>query len=70
MLFDVLELRRLPKGRDIPVQMPKPFVQSRIPGSDIADVAFEVLHVDWIKADDSRVEPDVCLGNGRAKVIG
>ena len=31
MLLDMLELRRLPEGRHIPIQFPQPLMQRRIP---------------------------------------
>lgn len=69
MLLDMLKLRRLPEGRNIPVQMPEPFMQRRIPGSDIADVAFEMLDVDGVETDDGGVEADICFGDGGAEVV-
>lgn len=44
-------------------------MQRRVPGSDITDVAFEVLDVDGIEADDGRIETDICFRDGCAKVI-
>ena len=61
MLLDVLKHRRPAEGRYIPIQLPDPPVQVRIPGADVADVALEVLDVDGIEADDGRVEPHVGL---------
>lgn len=69
VLLDVLELGRLAESGDIPVKMPQPFVQRRVSGSDITDVAFEVLDVDGVKADNGGVETDVCLRDGFAEVI-
>ena len=31
----------------------------------VADVALEVLHVDWVEADDGCEETDVCFGDVR-----
>lgn len=70
MLLDMFKHRRLPKGRYIPIQFPQPFMQIRITGSYIADIAFEVLHVDGVEADYGCVETDVGFGYGGAEVVG
>lgn len=61
MLLDMFKLRRLPKRRYIPIQMPQPLVQRRVSRSYVADIAFEVLDVDGVEADYGRVEADVCF---------
>lgn len=62
MLLNMFELRRLgPKRRHVPIQLPHPPVQIRVPRPDIADIALEVLDVDGVEADDSRVQADVGL---------
>lgn len=43
--LDVQEVRRLLERRHVPVQVPHPLVQRRIPAPDVPDVALEVLHV-------------------------
>ncbi len=70
VFLDMFELRRLPKSGHIPVQMPQPLVQRRKPGSDVTDVAFEMLDVDGVEADDGRVEADVCFGDVGSEVVG
>ena len=70
MFLDMFELRRFPKRRHIPIQMPQPFMQCRVSGADVADVAFEMLHVDRVEADDGRVETDVGFGDVGAEVVG
>ena len=50
--------------------MPQPFMQSGIAGADIADVAFEMLHVDGVEADYCCVEADIGFGYVRAEVVG
>ena len=70
MPLDMLELRRLPEGLHIPIQIPHPLVNRRIPRSNIADVALEVLHVHGIKADDRRIEAHVGFGDRGAVVEG
>ena len=70
MLLDVLELGRLwSERRHIPVELPEPLVHMRIPGSDVADVAFEVLDVHGVEADDRGEEPDIGFGDGGAVVV-
>ena len=61
MFLDMFKLRRLPKRRHIPIQMPHPLVQRRVSRSYVADIAFEVLDVDGVEADDCCVEADVCF---------
>lgn len=70
MFLDMLKLCRLSKRRFIPIQFPEPAMQRRVPGSDIADVAFEMLDVDGVEADDGCVEADVGFGDGGAEVVG
>jgi len=70
MLLDMLKLRRVPKCRHVPIQVPQPLVQIGVPAADIADVAFEMLDVDWVEADDGGVESDVGFGDGGAVVVG
>ena len=70
MLLDMFKLRRLlPKSGYVPIQMPEPLVQRRVSAPDVPDVAFEMLHVDGIEADDGRVEADVGFGDVGAEVV-
>ena len=55
MFLDMLKVGRLLKARDIPIQMPKPFMYSRIIMTDHLVIRLEVLDVYRIKAGDSRV---------------
>ena len=57
----MLKLRRPTKRLFVPIQLPQPLVQSRVPGPDVADVALEMLHVYNVEADDGRVQSNVCL---------
>lgn len=66
----MLELGRLAKRGHGPVQIPQPFVQIRIPGPDILDVALEMLHVHGVEAHDGRVQPYIGLGDLVAEVEG
>ncbi len=70
MFLDVFKLRRLAKRRYIPIQLSDPTMQRRIPGAYIADVAFEMLDVDGVEADDCCVEADVGFGDVTAEVVG
>lgn len=69
MFFDMFKLRRVAKGGNAPVEIPHPLVQCRIPGSDIANVAFEMLDVDWIEADNGGVETHVGFRDLVSKVV-
>ena len=55
VLLDVLELSRVPERGHIPIQITQPLVKRRISRPDVANVAFEVLHVDGIETDDGCV---------------
>src|SRR3954451_8449702 len=61
MFLYMLKLRCTTKRLFVPIQLPQPLVQSRVPGPDVADVALEVPHVYDVEADDGRVQSDVCL---------
>lgn len=68
VVLDVLELGRLTKGLGVvPVQMPHPLVQGWIAGTNIADVALEVLDIDGVKADDGGEEADISFGDVRRR---
>ena len=70
MPLDVLKLRRLPEGRDIPIQAPDPAMQRRVSRPDIPQIALEMLHVHGVEADDGRVQAHVRFGDVRAEVVG
>ena len=70
MLLDMLKLGRAPERLDIPIQIPQPLVQRRVPGANVPDVALEMLHVHGVEADDGRVQADVGFGDGRTEVKG
>lgn len=63
VLFDMFELGAILERRDVPIQVPEPFVQRWVSGADVSDVAFEVLHVDHVESDDSGIQPYICLGD-------
>jgi uncharacterized protein YqfA (UPF0365 family) len=50
--LDMLKLCSVLERRVVPVQVAHPAVQSRVTGSNVADVTLEVLHVDGIETDD------------------
>ena len=70
MLLDMLKLRRLPKSRHIPIKIPQPFVNRRIPTSYIFDITLEMLNVNWIKPYNCGVQADVGFGDVLAKIVG
>ena len=70
MPLDMFKLRRLPETWLIPIQIPHPLVNRRIPAPDVPDVALEVLDIHGIEADDRRIEAHVGFGDGRAVVVG
>ena len=70
MLLDMLKLRRLPKSRHIPIQIPQPLVNRRIPASYISHITLEMLHVYRIEPYDRGVQADVGFGDMFSKVVG
>jgi len=62
MLLDMLEVGRILERGVVPVKVPQPLVDLRVPVADSPSVALEVTVVDGIEPHDCRVEPDVCLG--------
>ena len=45
VLFDMREFRSVVECRNVPVQIPKPFVNRWISATNITNIAFEMLHV-------------------------
>ena len=70
MLLNMFKLRRLIERRHIPIQFPQPFMQRRVPGPDVPDVALEMLHVHGIEAHDGGVQSDVGFGDVGPEIIG
>lgn len=70
MFLDMFKLSRVLEGREIPIQMLEPLVERGVSGANVADIAFEVLDVDGIEADDCGVEADVgfCWEGGGEEV--
>jgi len=67
--LDVCEIGRFAKSWVLPVQVSDPFVQSRISTSNIPEIGLEVLDVDRVEADDSRIQPNIRLRNLLPKII-
>lgn len=69
MPLDMRKIRRIPKRRYIPVEMPHPSMQRGIPTADITDVALEVLDIHDVETNNSRVQADVGFGQAVAEVV-
>jgi hypothetical protein len=69
ILFDMSKVSRLLEPRHIPVQILQPLIQQWIIVSYCAKVALEVLHINRIKPDQRRVEPEIELSNLRPQDI-
>lgn len=69
VIFDVLELRCLAKRWNIPIEMSQPSMQSWIAGSDVADVALEVLHIDWVEANNSGVKAYISFSDVLTEIV-
>ena len=63
VLLDMLKLCGVLESRTVPVQVAQPFVQRWVARSDVSDIAFEMLHVDWIEPDDRGKESHIRLGD-------
>lgn len=59
--LDVRELSRLAKRREIPIQIPQPPMQLRIPRPDVTQITLEVLHIHHVKPHDGREQPHIRL---------
>ena len=70
MLLDMFKLRRLPKSRHIPIQIPQPLVNRRIPTSYISHITLEMLNVHRIEPHDGGVQADVGFGDVFSEVVG
>lgn len=57
----MLKLRRPPKRLMLPIQLPHPPMQMRVPRANIPHIALKVLDVDGVEANDGGVQSDVCL---------
>lgn len=69
MFLYVFKLRRLSKSWDIPIKMPQPLMYCWITASYVADVAFEMLHIDWVEANNGGIESNVSLGDRRPEIV-
>lgn len=69
MIFDMLKLRRVFEGGNVPVQLPQPLMQRRITRSDVTNVALEMLHIDGVEANDGSVETNVRFGDVGTEVV-
>ena len=61
MVLDMLKLCCLVECRNIPIQMPEPFMDSWISMSNIPDVTLEVLNVDGVETNNCWVEANINL---------
>ncbi len=69
VLLYMFKLCRLPKRGYVPIELPQPIMQLRIPTPDVSDIALEVLDVDRVEAYDRGVEADVGFCDVGAKVV-
>ena len=58
----MLPLRRLPKRRHIPIQLPQPPMNIRIPTPHIPDIRLEMLHINHIESYHRGIQPHIGLG--------
>lgn len=69
VLLDMLEFRGVVEGWQVPVEVTQPAVNGWEAGADVFNVALEVLHVDWVEANDCCVQAYVDLGQLRAEPV-
>lgn len=67
--FNMIKICGVPEGGNVPEEVAHPSVEVGVARADIADVALEVLNVDWVKADDGYVESDISLSETGAVII-
>ena len=60
ILLAMLEVGRTLKRGVVPVKVPHPLVDMRVPITDGPGIALEVTVINRVEAYDRRVEPDVC----------
>jgi hypothetical protein len=65
----MFELRRVLESGNVPVQVSEPVMNSRIAAADVADVAFEVLHIDSVESDYSHIKTYVRFSDVGAEVV-
>lgn len=58
----MIKVCRRVERRVVPVQLPEPVVDVRVPVPNVAEITLEVAVVDGIKAYDGDVKPYVCFG--------
>ena len=59
VLFDMLEISRLPDTLDIPIQILQIIVEERVIVPNDAEIAFEMLDIDRVELDHCCVKPDI-----------
>ena len=69
MFLDMFELRRVLERGNVPVQVSEPAMNGRIAAADVANVAFEVLHIDGIESHDGYIKTYVRFGDVGAEVV-
>ena len=53
----------------VPVQLSQPLMQCRITRSDITNIALEMLHINWIEANDSSIKANVRFSDIGTKIV-
>jgi hypothetical protein len=69
VLLDMFELRRVLERGNVPVQVSEPAMDGRIATADVADVAFEVLHINGIESDYGYIQTYIRFGDVGAEVV-
>lgn len=65
----MLKLRSLSECRHVPVQVPHPLVDGRIPTSDVPKVRLEVLNIHCIESHDGGVQSHITFSDLIAPVV-
>lgn len=61
MPLDVLKLRGVLERRILPIQLPHPLMNRRIPTSNIPNITLEVLHIHRVEPNDGNKQSDIHL---------
>ena len=69
MPLNMRKLRRFPKRHILPIQVPQPLMDMRIPTTNIPNIRLEMLHVHHIKPHNRRKKSHIHLRDILAEII-
>ena len=69
VILDMLELGGIAESRYIPVQLSQPSMDRGIATSNVLQVAFEMLHIHRVEADNGGEKSNVSFSDSVTKVV-